>query len=76
MLNLEQAIKDVTLANERVRDLTQRLLDISDKLLQSQSQCIDLEFQLSRTQTELDRIRGSKSFRLASSVSAIISTIK
>jgi hypothetical protein len=75
-LSLEQALKDVDIANARVLDLTQRLIA-------AQQQTIDLQRAMSRLETKLaeqlaryQNLRNSRAYRIANRYWRILAVLR
>ncbi|HEX2273127.1 MAG TPA: hypothetical protein VHG90_04545 [Acidimicrobiales bacterium] len=68
-LSLEQALRDVEIANARVVDLTQRLIRISDELAETQRQ----EASLRRF---VEEMRARRVVRLLDGIAAVRNAIR
>lgn len=78
-LSLEQALLDFEVANARVVDLTERLVEATDDFirLQHESELLRLEAEPLRRETELLRLeaeaaRGSRAYKLAQRAHGLI----
>lgn len=70
-LSLEQALRDVDVANARVADLTQRLIGLGDELLAARSDLDATRRELAELRATVDRMRSSRAFRLANRIWAV-----
>jgi hypothetical protein len=64
-LSLEQALKDVDLANARVIDLTQRLIAAQRRTIELQTTVDRLQVELSQLRARHNQMRNSRAFRMA-----------
>jgi hypothetical protein len=63
-LSLEQALRDFEIANTRVRDLTQRLVEQSREVLALREELVATQVALNDARREIEAIRASTTFRL------------
>jgi hypothetical protein len=71
-LSLEQALKDVDIANARVVDLTQRLVAAQQQIVDTQATMVLLEQQRARYQ----RVLSSRAYRTANRYWRILSALR
>jgi hypothetical protein len=64
-LSLEQALKDVDVANARVIDLTQRLIAAQQRTVDLQATVGRLQVELIELRARHNQMRSSRAFRLA-----------
>ena len=64
-LSLEQALKDVEIANARVIDLTQRLIAAQRRIIELQTSVDRVHVELSELRARHHQIVDSKAFRVA-----------
>ena len=64
-LSLEQALKDVEIANARVIDLTQRLIAAQNRTIELEGLVQGLQAELHELRTRYDQMRNSRAFRMA-----------
>ena len=70
-LSLEQALLDVDVANARVLDLTQRLVELSRHNSQLRTELEHLRLEYAQLRSAHERMKGSQAFRLAERLWAI-----
>ena len=70
-LSLEQALIDFEIANERVRDLTYRLVASTHALADLEERVRRAEERLGELQRERDEVEGTKAYKLARRVWAV-----
>ena len=70
-LSLEQALRDVDVANARVTDLTQRLIGAGDELVALRTELEALRRQYEELRATHEQMRRSKAFKLADRIWAI-----
>jgi hypothetical protein len=64
-LSLEQALKDVDIANARVIDLTQRLIAAQHRTIELEEAVERLQVELRELRAQRDQMRNSRAFRMA-----------
>ncbi len=64
-LSLEQALKDVDIANARVMDLTQRLIAAQQRTIELEATVNRLQVELHELRARHDQMRNSRAFRTA-----------
>jgi hypothetical protein len=64
-LSLEQALKDVDVANARVIDLTQRLIAAQQRTVELQTTVERMQVELIELRTRYNQMRNSRAFRMA-----------
>jgi hypothetical protein len=64
-LSLEQALKDVDIANARVMDLTQRLISAQQRTIGLEATVNGLQVELHELRARDDQMRNSRAFRTA-----------
>lgn len=64
-LSLEQALRDFDVANARTVDLSQRVIKLSAELAQRDAEILRLRADAGRARAELDRVVGTRAYRLA-----------
>jgi len=70
-LSLEQALIDFEIANERVRDLTYRLIASTHATAELQERVRQAEERLAVLQRERQEVEGTKAYKLARRVWAV-----
>jgi predicted nucleic acid-binding Zn-ribbon protein len=75
-LSLTQALLDFEIANARVIDLTQRLIEANDTVAELQAQVDDLRSQIETLQGVHDQMKGSHAFRIASRIWAVRNAVR
>lgn len=68
-LSLEQAIRDLDIANARVMDLTQRLITVTNQLAVSQREAEELRLWN-------ERFRRNRVFKLAHRVRSVLQAVR
>ena len=75
-LSLEQALRDVDLANARVLDLTQRLLTAQREAMERQVEVDLLRAELAKQRADDAALRRSRAFRTADKYWAILRALR
>jgi hypothetical protein len=70
-LSLEQALRDFEVANTRVIELTQRLIDLSHEVTALREQLVGTQEALADSRRENAAIRASATFRVADLVKKV-----
>jgi hypothetical protein len=75
-LSLEQALRDFEVANERVMDLTQRLISANDKVVEQQTELDRVRVELAELRSVHEAMRGSAAFRIANKLWAVRNALR
>jgi hypothetical protein len=75
-LSLEQALRDFEVANERVMDLTQRLISANDKVVEQQTELDRARVELTELRSVHEAMRGSAAFRIANKLWAMRNALR
>jgi hypothetical protein len=75
-LSLEQALRDFEVANERVMDLTQRLISANDKVVEQQTELDRVRVELTELRSVHEAMRGSAAFRIANKLWAMRNALR
>jgi hypothetical protein len=75
-LSLEQALKDVDIANARVVDLTQRLVSAHQQIVDTQVAMAQLEAKMAEQRARYQRVLSSRAYRIANRYWRILGALR
>lgn len=75
-LSLTQALLDFEVANARVLDLTQRLIEANQVIKALRTEADEIRAELTELKSVHERMQGSQAFRLASKIWALRNAVR